>query len=159
MAIAFRKSVAVTTLALSAAFLPAGTAGAAGTAHRTADTPAVYCLTNTWHTPDISSQRCDSSNQGQRWTITGDRISLTDAPSYCLSNTWGGPEVSSRPCDASNDGQYWSIDGEQISLTFAPGYCLANTWYTPDISVKPCDTTDPGQHWAVFGDQISLASV
>jgi hypothetical protein len=159
MAIAFRKTVAVTTLALSAAFLPAGVAGAASHAPRAADAPAIYCLTNTWYTPDISSRPCNADNQGQHWTITGNKISLSDAPAYCLTNTWGGPEVSSRPCDAGNEGQYWSIDGEQISLTLAPGYCLANTWYTPDISVKPCDPTDLGQHWAVFGDQISLASV
>ncbi|GAA2143031.1 hypothetical protein GCM10009760_28900 [Kitasatospora kazusensis] len=155
MAIAVRKTLALATLALTASFLPAGQAGAAAPAPH----PGIYCLTNAWQTPNISTKACDTGNSGQHWTVSGQQISLTNARGYCLANTWGAPDVSVKPCDSKDLGQYWTVSGQQISLSYAPGYCFANAWQTPNVSTKPCDSGDPGQRWAIFNEEISLALV
>jgi hypothetical protein len=149
-----RKTLAVAALALTASLLPAGQAGAA--APQAARTPGLYCLANAWETPNISSKPCDSADRGQRWTVSGHQIALTDAPGYCLANTWNSATVSTKPCNPNDQGQYWNVDGQRISLTFAPAYCLANAWGTPNVSTKPCDSADRGQSWVVFNRQISL---
>ncbi|MFE2044709.1 ricin-type beta-trefoil lectin domain protein [Streptomyces sp. NPDC059477] len=158
MGTTLRKPLALVALAAMSSLLPATESVAAPTAQQ-AERPGLYCLANAWGTPDVSSQPCDASDPGQRWTVSGNQISLTDAPGYCLANTWGTPDVSSQPCDPNSEGQYWDVTGQQISLNYAPAYCLANAWGTPDVSSQPCDTSDPGQHWVVFKDQISLALV
>ncbi|MFE5329870.1 ricin-type beta-trefoil lectin domain protein [Embleya sp. NPDC056575] len=159
MAIAFRKTLAITALTLTASLLPVGGAGASDTA--AADpaprTPGLYCLANAWGTPNISTKPCDTADRGQHWTVSGQQISLTEARAYCLANAWNTPDVATKACAPKDQGQYWSVSGQQIALTFAPGYCLANAWGTPNISTKPCDTADRGQHWVIFNDQISLA--
>ncbi|MER5766217.1 ricin-type beta-trefoil lectin domain protein [Streptomyces sp. NPDC001985] len=156
MGITLRKSLALVSVAAMASLLSAAESGAAPTAQQA---PGQYCLANAWGTPDISSQPCDTSDPGQRWTVSGNQISLTDAPGYCLANAWGTPDISTKPCDPTDEGQYWDVEGQQISLNYASAYCLANAWGTPDVSSQPCDTNDPGQHWVVFKDQISLALV
>ncbi|MEU1425137.1 ricin-type beta-trefoil lectin domain protein [Kitasatospora sp. NPDC005751] len=154
MAVALRRTLALATLTLAASLLPAGGAGAADPTPRT---PSLYCLANTWSTPSTSTKPCNSNDQGQHWTLAGQKISLAKAPAYCLANTWNAQDVSVKPCDSKDQGQYWTVTGQKISLTFAPAYCLANAWNTPNISTKPCDSNDRGQNWVVFGDQISLA--
>ncbi|MET8826270.1 ricin-type beta-trefoil lectin domain protein [Streptomyces sp. NPDC004610] len=158
MGITVRKPLALVALTAMASLLPVAESGAAPTAQQ-AMSPGLYCLANAWDTPDISSQPCDTNERGQRWTVSGNQISLTDASGYCLANTWGTTEISTKPCDPKDQGQYWDVTGQQISLNYASGYCLANAWGTTDISSQPCDTNDPGQHWVVFKDQISLALV
>ncbi|MFI1018869.1 ricin-type beta-trefoil lectin domain protein [Streptomyces sp. NPDC020965] len=158
MGITLRKPFALVALAATASLLPAVEAGAAPTAQQ-AMSPGLYCLANAWGTPDVSSRPCDTNDPGQRWTVSGNQISLTDAPGYCLANAWGTPDVSTKPCDPKDEGQYWDVTGQRISLNYATAYCLANAWGTPDVSSRPCDTNDPGQHWVVFKDQISLALV
>ncbi|MEU5159049.1 ricin-type beta-trefoil lectin domain protein [Streptomyces sp. NPDC020875] len=158
MGFTLRKPLALIASAAMVSLLPAADSVAATPAPR-AKAPALYCLANAWGTPDISSAACDTDEPGQRWTVSGNQIALTDAPGYCLANTWGTPDISTKPCDPADQGQYWDVSGQQISLNFAPGYCLANAWGTPDISTAPCDTNDPGQHWVVFKNQISLALV
>ncbi|MEW1637909.1 ricin-type beta-trefoil lectin domain protein [Streptomyces sp. NPDC093801] len=157
MGTAFRKTIALAALALTASLLPAGGAGAASAVQQAA-VPGRYCLANAWGTPNVSSKPCDSADQGQRWTVSGNQIALTDARGYCLANTWGTAQVTTKPCNANDQGQYWSVSGQQISLTFAPAYCFANAWGTPNVSTKPCDSADQGQKWVVFNDQISLAA-
>ncbi|MET8627018.1 ricin-type beta-trefoil lectin domain protein [Kitasatospora sp. NPDC004669] len=157
MAIAIRKTLALATLALTASFLPAGQAGAADAAQPAPRTPGLYCLANSWQTPNVSTKLCNSGDPGQHWTVSGEQISLSDARGYCLANTWGTQSVSVKPCNPNDPGQYWTVSGEEISLTFAPAYCLANAWQTPNVSTKPRNVTDPGQHWVIFNDQISLA--
>ncbi|GAA0289447.1 hypothetical protein GCM10010302_29770 [Streptomyces polychromogenes] len=159
MRIALRQTLALTALAVTAALLPTGQAGAAGAAQQTARVPGRYCLANAWGTPNISSKPCDPADQGQHWTLSGHQISLTNARGYCLANTWGSATVSTKPCNPNDQGQYWNVSGQAISLNFAPSYCFANAWGTPNVSTKPCDTSDPGQHWVIFNDQISLALV
>ncbi|WP_441248336.1 ricin-type beta-trefoil lectin domain protein [Kitasatospora sp. McL0602] len=157
MAVAFRKTLAIATLALAASFLPAGGAGAADTTRPAPRTPSLYCLANAWGSPNTSTKQCDSKDIGQYWTVSGQQISLTNARGYCLANTWNAQDVSVKPCNSADQGQYWTISGQQISLTFAPAYCLANAWGTPNISTKACDRSDRGQSWVVFDNQISLA--
>ncbi|MCX4661558.1 ricin-type beta-trefoil lectin domain protein [Streptomyces uncialis] len=157
MAIAYRRTLALAALALTASLLPATGAGASETAAPSQRVPGRYCLANAWGTPDISSKPCDSADRGQQWTVSGQQISLTNARGYCLANAWGTPGISTKPCDPADQGQYWSVSGQQISLTFDPAYCLANAWGTPNISTKPCDSADRGQHWVIFNNQISLA--
>ncbi|WP_328954743.1 ricin-type beta-trefoil lectin domain protein [Kitasatospora purpeofusca] len=159
MATALRKTLALATLALTASLLPTGTAGAADVARPTTRTPGIYCLANTWNKPDVSTKVCDTNDQGQHWTVTGQQIALANARAYCLANTWNKPDVSTKGCASGDQGQYWTVNGDQIALTLAPAYCLANTWGTPTVSVKPCDKSDRGQHWVAFGDQISLSQV
>ncbi|MFH9349810.1 ricin-type beta-trefoil lectin domain protein [Kitasatospora sp. NPDC017646] len=157
MVFALRKTLAVAALALTASFLPAVGAGAADTAQASPRTPGLYCLANTWNTPNISTKPCYPSDLGQHWTLSGEQISLSNARGYCLANTWGTQTVSTKPCDPNDQGQYWTVSGQQIALTFAPAYCLANVWQSPSVGTRPCNAADPGQHWVVFDDQISLA--
>ncbi|WP_405533259.1 RICIN domain-containing protein [Streptomyces avidinii] len=158
MEIAFRKTLAVATLALTASLLPAVGAEAVDTAAPSLRAPGLYCLANAWETPNISTKPCDAADRGQHWTLSGQQISLSNARGYCLANTWNAQDVSVKPCNSKDQGQYWTVSGQQISLTYAPAYCLANAWLTPNISTKPCDSADRGQRWVIFNDQISLAA-
>ncbi|MFE2147955.1 ricin-type beta-trefoil lectin domain protein [Streptomyces sp. NPDC059456] len=157
MGIALRKTLALASLAVTAALLPVSGAEAANPTQQTARIPGRYCLANAWQTPNVSTKPCDSTAPGQHWTVSGQQISLTNARGYCLANTWETPQVSVKPCNSNDQGQYWNVSGQQISLAFAPAYCFANAWDTPNLSTKPCDRADRGQNWAVFNDQISLA--
>ncbi|MFB6620609.1 ricin-type beta-trefoil lectin domain protein [Streptomyces sp. NPDC056367] len=157
MGIAFRKTFALSALALTASLLPAGEAGAASTAR--ASVPGRYCLANAWGTADISTKPCDPADRGQHWTVSGHQIALTNDRNYCLANAWGTQSVTTKPCNPTDQGQYWNVVGQQIALNFAPAYCLANEWNTPNVGTKPCDASDKGQKWVVFNDQISLAAV
>ncbi|MFD8142234.1 ricin-type beta-trefoil lectin domain protein [Streptomyces sp. NPDC059708] len=159
MRIALRQTLALAALAVTAALLPTGQAGAATATEQAARVPGRYCLANAWGTPNLSSKPCDTADQGQHWVLSGHQISLAGARAYCLANTWGTSTVSTKPCDPNEQGQYWNVSGQAISLNFAPAYCFANAWGTPNVSTKPCDTSDPGQHWVIFNDQISLALV
>ncbi|WP_369184084.1 ricin-type beta-trefoil lectin domain protein [Streptomyces sp. Y1] len=158
MAIALRKTLAVAALALTASFLPTAGAGAADTAHRAQRTPNLYCLANAWGSANVSVKPCNAGDAGQHWSLSGERIALSNAPAYCFANAWNTANVGTKPCDPGDMGQYWTVTGQQISLTFAPAYCLANAWGTPNVGTKPCDTSDPGQHWVIFNDEITLAN-
>ncbi|MEU8672743.1 MULTISPECIES: ricin-type beta-trefoil lectin domain protein [Streptomyces] len=158
MAIALRKTLALTALALTASFLPTAGAQAVEAASPALRAPGLYCLANAWNTPNVSTKPCDAKDQGQHWTLSGHQISLTNAPAYCLANTWNAADVSVKPCDPKDQGQYWNVSGQQIALTYAPAYCFSNAWNTPNVSTKPCDAKDQGQRWVIFKDQISLAA-
>ncbi|MFF9004052.1 RICIN domain-containing protein [Streptomyces achromogenes] len=150
MAFAFRKSLGVLALALTAAVFPsaaatAATPGAAGIGN--------YCLSNTWGTPEVRTRVC-ANEAGQRWRVVGDHVVLAADPHYCLSNTWGTPEVRTRLC-ADEPGQRWNEVGDHFVLAADPHYCLSNTWGTPEVRTRVC-ANEPGQRWAVWGDHITL---
>ncbi|MEY2273778.1 hypothetical protein, partial [Streptomyces sp. BF23-19] len=79
MAIAFRKTLALATLALTASLLPAAGAQAATVSAPAVRTPSLYCLANAWETPNVSTKPCAPADRGQHWTISGQQISLTNA--------------------------------------------------------------------------------
>lgn len=158
MAIAVHKTLAIATLTLTASLLPTAGAEATNAMAPALRAPGLYCLANTWDTPKVSTKPCDAADRGQHWTVSGQQISLRNAPAYCLANTWNTQDVSVKPCDPKDQGQYWTASGQQITLTYAPAYCFANAWNTPNLSSKPCDSADRGQRWVIFNDQISLAA-
>ncbi|KOU40638.1 hypothetical protein ADK55_31450 [Streptomyces sp. WM4235] len=82
MAIALRKTLVLTTLALAASLLPAAGAQAAATAAPALRAPGLYCLANAWNTPNVSTKPCDTKDQGQHWTVSGHQIFLNNAPAY-----------------------------------------------------------------------------
>ncbi|MEU9088140.1 hypothetical protein [Streptomyces sp. NPDC048357] len=76
MAIAFRETLALATLALTASLLPAAGAQAATASSPAVRIPSIYCLANAWDTPNISTKPCNSADRGQDRVTFNDQISL-----------------------------------------------------------------------------------
>lgn len=144
MAIALRKTLALTALALTASFLPTAGAQAVEAASPALRAPGLYCLANAWNTPSVSTKPCDAKDQGQHWTLSGHQISLTNAPAYCLANTWNAADVSVKPCDPKDQGQYWNVSGQQIALTYAAGLLLQQLVEHPERLDQAVRREGPG---------------
>ncbi|MFD0394323.1 hypothetical protein ACFQ3Z_26425 [Streptomyces nogalater] len=100
MAFAFRKSLGVLALALTAAVLPTATATAAPDS--SASKIGNYCLSNTWGTPEVRTRVC-ANESGQRWKVVGEHVVLAADPHYCLANTWGTPRSAPGSAPTSPD--------------------------------------------------------